>query len=128
MHIIYIITFWFVCLFGMYFVLLENFSHIWRRHHYRWKAANFDLCSALMAIEQWGFFTYCDRGLPFIMVISEDPWHSHLLLIVCSGAVTPCFNDFGMSRLGFEKPTLRGERYNRLRHRGSYFALYEYMT
>ena len=24
---------------------------IWRRHHYRWRAANFDLC----AIEQWGF-------------------------------------------------------------------------
>ena len=23
--------------------------------------------------------TYCDTGLPFIMVISEDPWHSHLL-------------------------------------------------
>mgnify|MGYP003690812615 CR=1 FL=1 len=24
------------------------FSLIWRRHHYRWRAANFDLCSALM--------------------------------------------------------------------------------
>ena len=23
--------------------------------------------------------TYCDTGHPFIMVISEDPWHSHLL-------------------------------------------------
>ena len=23
----------------------------------RWRAANFDLCSALMAIEQWGFFS-----------------------------------------------------------------------
>ena len=23
--------------------------------------------------------TYCDTDLPFIMVISEDPWHSHLL-------------------------------------------------
>ena len=23
--------------------------------------------------------TNCDTGLPFIMVISEDPWHSHLL-------------------------------------------------
>ena len=23
--------------------------------------------------------TYCDTGLPFIIVISEDPWHSHLL-------------------------------------------------
>ena len=26
--------------------------------------------------------TYCDTGHPFIMVISEDPWHSHLLLSV----------------------------------------------
>ena len=24
-------------------------------------------------------YTHCDTGLPFIMVISEDPWHSHLL-------------------------------------------------
>ena len=23
--------------------------------------------------------TYCDTGHPFIIVISEDPWHSHLL-------------------------------------------------
>ena len=29
------------------------------RHHYmyRWSTANFDLCLALMAIEQWGFFS-----------------------------------------------------------------------
>ena len=23
--------------------------------------------------------TYCETGHPFIMVISEDPWHSHLM-------------------------------------------------
>ena len=39
------------------FVPLTNFSIIWRRHHYRWRAANFDLCSALSAIDQWGFFS-----------------------------------------------------------------------
>ena len=27
--------------------------------------------------------TCCDTGLSFIMVISEDPWHSHLLPNVC---------------------------------------------
>ena len=27
--------------------------------------------------------THCDAGLPFIMIISEDPWHSHLLPSVC---------------------------------------------
>ena len=32
--------------------------------------------------------TYCDTGLPFIMVISEDLWHSQLFPNVGSGAVT----------------------------------------
>ena len=35
---------------------LKNFSLIWRCHHCRWRAANFALCSVLMAIEQWGSF------------------------------------------------------------------------
>ena len=46
------------------------------------KDANFDLCSALMAIEQWGFFSVSHllwHGTFGIMVISEDPWHSHLM-------------------------------------------------
>ena len=30
---------------------------IMRRHHYGWRASNFDLCSALMVIEEWGFFS-----------------------------------------------------------------------
>ena len=50
------------------------FSLIWRSHYYRWKAAHFDLCSTLMAIEP-----VTDTGHPFIMVISKDPWHSNLL-------------------------------------------------
>ena len=45
----------FVCL--GFIVPLENFSLICRRHHNWWRVANFDLCSALMAIEQWGFFS-----------------------------------------------------------------------
>ena len=32
----------------------RDFSVIWRRHHYRWLAANFHLCSAF---KQWGFLT-----------------------------------------------------------------------
>ena len=44
-------------LYEIFGVPLENFSVTWRRHHCRWRAANFDLCSALMAIEQWGFFS-----------------------------------------------------------------------
>ena len=50
------VSFAFVCFFG-FFVPLENCSLIWRRHHCRWRAANFDLCSALVTIEQWGFFS-----------------------------------------------------------------------
>ena len=38
------------------FVPLENFSLIWKRHHCRRRAANCDLCSTTMAIEQWGIF------------------------------------------------------------------------
>ena len=45
----------FVCL--CFYVQLENFLLIWRRHHYRWRASNFDIYSALVAIEQWGFFS-----------------------------------------------------------------------
>ena len=38
--------------------------------------------------------------------------------VFSSGAVTTCFYDLGLSRLGFEHPTfrLRGQRSNPLRH------------
>ena len=39
------------------FIPLYNFSLIWKRNHYRWRAANFDLISALMAIDKWRFFS-----------------------------------------------------------------------
>lgn len=45
-----------VCLFRV-IVPLEYISLIWRRHHYRWRTAKFDLCSVLKAIEQWGSFS-----------------------------------------------------------------------
>ena len=70
----------FVCL-GFGVCLLENVSLIWSRHNYRWRASNFDLCSAFMAIEQWGIFSVPHllwHGAS-VMVNSEDPWHSHLL-------------------------------------------------
>ena len=109
----------FVCLWV--FVPLENFSLVLRRHHCRWRAANFDLCSALIAIEQWGSLachTYCDTGHPFIMVISEDPWHNYCRTF-SSETVTICFYDLGVSRLGFEHPTfhLQSKRSSPLRHR-----------
>ena len=55
------------------FVPLENFSLKWRRHHYRWRAANFDLYSALMAIEQWGFFC-----VPHLLWLGASVYNGHL--------------------------------------------------
>ena len=147
-----------VCLFGNFRPTREFYSHI----ETSVRATNYDMCSALMAIEQWhdyrhvivqhyyryvdmqhnyrhvnmqlmhwyvnmqhnyslflwgflshstiflsygdlkglqiltcarhswplsnegclAYHTYCDMGHPFIMVICEDSWHSHLLLSV----------------------------------------------
>ena len=64
----------FVCLFGVYVPL----SLIRRRHHYRLKAENFELCSFghwAVRILRRATRTYFDSGHPFIMVITEDPWH-----------------------------------------------------
>ena len=46
------------------FVLLENSSLVWRRNNYRWMAAKKWPNSALMTIEQWGFFS-----------VSHHLWH-----------------------------------------------------
>ena len=37
------------------------------------------LTCALSSEGSLACYTYCDTGHPFIMVISEDPWHRHLL-------------------------------------------------
>ena len=101
----------FVCLW--FFVPLENFSLIWRRHHCRWRAAIFYLYSALVAIEQRGFFSVPHPLWHGASVYNghlrgpEDPWHSHLLRAFSSGAVTTYFYDLGLSRLGFQHTTFR---------------------
>ena len=102
---------------------------IWRRHHYRWRIANFDLCSALMVIEQWGFFSVPHPlwlGATYIMVISEDPWHSHLHLERLAVELSLPVYDLGLSRLGFEHPTflLRGEGFNPLHHHCDCFVFW----
>ena len=103
--------FLFVCL--EFFVTLENVSLIWRRHHYRWRAANFDLCSVwpLSSKGSLACDTFCDTGHSFIMVILEDPWHSHLLPSVWKWSCHYMFSDLGLLRLGFEhqKFRLRGD-------------------
>ena len=84
LHFCCLLVWYDFCLFVLSLSSHSSFSFIWRRHYCQWRAAKFDLCSALMAIEQWGFFkchTICDTGLPFIMVISEDQWDSNLLSV-----------------------------------------------
>ena len=61
-------------LFGLFMVLRptrEFFTHS-ETSPLPVKGSNFELCSALMAIEQWGFISVPQ----FIMVISEDLWHT----------------------------------------------------
>ena len=77
--------FWFlICMFWFLCPNRENLSLKWkiRSHHYQWRAANFVLNSNSLLLSNEGSLachTYCDTGRPFIMVISEDPWLSHLL-------------------------------------------------
>ena len=81
-----------------------------------------------MTIAQLEFFTLphlvC-QGKYVKMIISEDPWHSHLLPSVLPvELLLPVFNAFGMSRPGFELQIFcrQGERLNQLpHHRGVFF-------
>ena len=59
------------------FLFVWSLSSHWlenlRRHHYLWRAANFDLWSALMAIEQWGFFS-----VPHLLWHGVSIYNGHL--------------------------------------------------
>ena len=126
----------FVCL--VFIVPLENLSLIWRRHNYRRRTANFDLCSTLWSLSSEGYllwvclwlFMKLDDYHPFIIVISEDPWHSHLLPSVWKRSCLYLFYDLGLTQLGFEHPTcrLRGQRSNPLRHRRGNNSKYKIQT
>ena len=56
-----------------FIVSLEDFSLISRCHYYRLRAANFDLCSALMAIEQLGFFS-----VPSLLWLETSVYNSYI--------------------------------------------------
>ena len=87
-----------------FFVPLENISLIRRRHHCRWRAANFDLCSALMAIKEWGFFS-----VPHLLWHGASVYNDHLrgpvtltpiAELVAVELSLPVFYDLGLPRLG----------------------------
>ena len=74
----------------------KNFSVIWRRHHCRWRATNFYLCLALMAIEQWGsVYNGHLQGPVTLTPVAE------LLAVQLHG--TTSFYDSGLSRPGIEQ-------------------------
>ena len=115
----------FVCFFGLlvglfeFFGPLENFSSIWRRHHCRWRAANFDLCSVLMVIEQWEFFS-----APHLLWHGTSVYNCHLRESVKLTPIAERFAEQSLTvlrlRSGFEHLSfrLRGEfTSNPLRHR-----------
>ena len=56
-----------------FLIPLENFLLIWKCHHCRWRTANFDMCSALMATEQWGFFS-----MPHLLWHGASVYNGHL--------------------------------------------------
>ena len=64
--------------------------------------------------------THCDTGHPFIMVISEDPWHSHLLPNVWQWSCHCLFLPlrYVAARIQTSNiPRLRGQRIKPLCHR-----------
>ena len=73
---------WVFLFFFLGFYVPHESDSLWRCRHYRWRTTSCDLHSTLMAIEHWGFYSMPHllwHGHPFMMVIFEDPLHSHLL-------------------------------------------------
>ena len=106
----------FVCLCGI-FVPLENFSLIWRRHNYRRRASIFDLCSALMVIEQWGFYS-----VPHLLWHGSPVYYGYFRGPVTPTSVAKCLAvELSLLVLSTQvkQPTyrMRGERSIRLRRR-----------
>ena len=110
----------FICLFVV-FRPSREFFFIWSRHNCLWRSANFDLCSALVAIEQWGFFS-----VPHLLWHGASVYNCHLLGPVTLTPIAEClaelslpfFHNLGLLRLAFEQPTFRlqGQRPNPLRN------------
>ena len=72
--------------------------------------------------------TYCDTGHPFIMVISEDPWHSHLLPSVWQWRFRYLFLQLRSVAAGIRTPSppFARRRCNPLRHRRGWDLTYKW--
>ena len=89
------------CLFGVNGPIREFFTHVetsplpvqimtYARHSWTLSSEGSLACH-----------TYCDRGHPFITVISKDRDTQTYCRAFSSGTVTTCFYDLGISWLGF---------------------------
>ena len=113
-----------------FIVPLEIFSLMWKRHHYRWRDENFDLCTALMTIEQWGFFSVPHllrhgtsvyyghfRGPVTLTPLSTKQWSCHYLFLqvrsVAAWIRAPNLSLAGLTLL----PTAPPPRYGEMNHR-----------
>ena len=121
-----VFTFWglmFVCLIlclGFYFWRLRPLTNIGERLN----ILTYTLHSwPLNSDGSLAFRFYCDRGHPFKMIISKDPWHSHLLPNVGGGAITTCFTAYVCRVWDSDTQPQWGDCFNRLRHRGGYEVL-----
>jgi hypothetical protein len=102
------------CLFGFFWVARAIFQLAGDCHHYRWQAANLDLCLALTAFSSEGSFTchtYCDTGPPFLRPYPKDPWF-YLLndVLLAKKQSLPILNVLGLTRparAGLELTTSR---------------------
>ena len=106
-----------------FIVPLEIFPLTRWNQPYRWKAANFDLCSALGSecFVEYHTYMYRNTGHQWHLISwHRDTRDTHTYCrALSSGAVTTCFYDLGLSGLRFEHPTfrLRGQRPYPLRRR-----------
>ena len=116
----------FVCFFGVFRPTWE-FSLIRRSHHYQRRAANFDLCSALMTIEQWGFFSVLHLLWHWTSVFNGHFRGPETFKPIAEHLAVACSNDLGLSRLRFEHPTFRlqGQYSNPLRHHRGTWLVYQ---
>ena len=105
----------FVCSFGFFFWVFLLFFLGGGGGWFVVTASNFDLYSALMAIELWGPHLLWHGATVYNMGLSEDPWHSHLLPSV---KLAVELSQPRSVAAGIWTPNLRmrDEHSNRLRH------------
>ena len=83
--------------------LSYHFSLIWRS---RWRAVNFDLCSTLMAIQQWGFLI-APHPLYLAYLMTRDTYCPAFV----SGAITMCFFSTQVCRKRGSNPDIQHTRW-----------------